>query len=341
MKKGLSLFLCAVMMVLTLCACSLKDEKEIEGKTYKDEQGNVQAYVTDKNGEVKTDKDGKGVTTTTAPKTDKDGNVVTKKNQGVPGFTVYVTNADGEYVLDKNGKPVTTDVDTNAVIQGMGGADLVSPQKPTGGNNSGTKAPTGSDTPISSPKEDLLGKGDKAPDSSLVKTVVQPILASGTYTIKGSIKVEGMSVPVTVACRNSKDTSVSVSFAGIEMRMFTNGGKYYMAFPGFGVYSEVSKEEFGEFGEMSEAFKKDDSKYVQTTKVKDGAQTLTCEEYKSKTGSIKYYFNSKNEWKRMEIIDGDTAIVWNISSFSKTVKNNLFEVHKLWRKEKDILKAFG
>lgn len=344
MKKGLSLFLCAVVMVLTFCACSVKDNKSLEGKTYVDEQGNTQVYVTDKNGEVVTDANGKGVTTTTAPKTDKNGSTVTNNNPGTPSITVYVTNADGEYVMDKNGKPVTTAIDANAMVQGMAGANLGS-TKPTSnkGNkpNGGTNTPATPNSPVDSPKEDLLDKGDKVPNTSLVKTVVQPLLKSGTFTIKGSIKTEGMELPITLACRNGKDTSISVTLTGFEMRMFTNGGKYYMAFPGLGVYSEISKDEYGEFGDMADAFNKDDSKYVQTTKVKDGSQTLTCEEYKSGTGTIKYYFNAKNEWKRMEIIDGDTVIIWNINSFSNTVKDNLFNIHKLWRKKDNILDIFG
>ena len=105
-------------------------------------------------------------------------------------------------------------------------------------------------------------------------------------------------------------------------------------------YGEIDKETFGDFSSSTEIMNKK-ATYVKSTKVKNGSETYTCEEYKASDGTIiKYYFNSKNEWKRWETIDGDTVGVFVINSFGKGAKSSLFEISKFWIKDDSFASLF-
>ncbi|MBQ7595079.1 MAG: hypothetical protein IJU45_00270, partial [Clostridia bacterium] len=254
----------------------------------------------------------------------------------------------------KKGNPVTSLVNAESMVKDMmdnySGIESLMPTttqatKASGKSSGNTKATTKSSavtTPaVDNTKDELLDEGTKAANTTLMKTVVEPVIKSGTFTIDGSIKAEGMDVATTFAFRNSKDYSLSFNVSGFGIRVFSNNGKYYLALTTLGIYSEIPEDEFEDYKDMTVAFNSKDAKYVKTTKVKDGAITYTCEEYKSDDGTIKYYFNSKNEWKRMEIIDGDSVFIWKINSFKNTAKSSLFEVSKFWKKNDDITKALG
>lgn len=343
MKKGLCLFLSFVAVAITLCSCkSVKNKDAISDYTYVDSNGNVQMYQTDENGEVATDENGENVTTTTTADPDAADSDV--------DMTVLVTDKDGEYVTDKDGNPVTSKLNAGSVVKdmmnGYGDLEALMPSTTTkaAGSSSGNKTTaktTASTTKADDTKDELLDEGSKTSNTTLMKTVVEPVIKSGTFTIDGSIKAEGMDVATTFAFRNSKDYSITFTLGGIGLRVFSNNGKYYLALTTLGTYSEIPEDEFEGYKDMTDAFNSKDAKYVKTTKVKDGAITYTCEEYQSDDGTIKYYFNSKNEWKRMEIIDGDSAFIWRINSFKNTAKDSLFEVNKIWKKNDDLTKALG
>ncbi len=319
MKKSLSIILCAVMIALTFCSCKFvksKDNRETEEST---------TTTT--------------TTTTTTEATEEETKKSDKKSEGdEESITVFVTDKDGEVVTDKNGTPKTETLDIEKLQEQL--EQEISNQASSKKTNPGSKTDDEDDDPldIDSSKEDLLPEGSKADKTTLMKTVVEPILKSGTYTIKGNIKAGGQAIGSTIALRNGgKDYSATVSMGAIAVRVFSNNGKYYLALPTMGKYAEVSSDDIGDIGDLSESFKDKDAKYVQTTTVKSGAQKYTCEEYKTSSGTAKYYFNSKNEWKRMEIIDGEDILVWEITSFSKNADKTLFEVSKLWYKDNSLM----
>lgn len=350
MKKALCLFLCVIAVTATLCSCkSIKNPEAISDLTYVDDQGKTHMYSTDNKGEAATDAKGEKVTTTTASK-------ASGSSELDIDMTVLVTDKDGEYVTDKNGKAVTEKMDAASVVKDMmeySNLDSLNQDKnvtkngttKASGKTANSKSSNGTTTAAAPSAEDtkkeLLDEGKKAADTTLKKTVIDPVIKSGTFTIDGSISAEGMNVATTFAFRNSKDYSISFNVGGIGMRVFSNNGKYYLALTTLGLYSEIPQDEFEDYKDMADAFDSKDAKYVKTTTVKDGGVTYTCEEYKSDDGTIKYYFNSKKEWKRMEIIDGDSAFIWKINSFKNTAKASLFEVSKFWKKSDDLLGAFG
>lgn len=290
-------------------------------------------------------------TTTSVATTEKTKEEKTKKDEettaDAESITVYVTDKNGEVVTKKDGTPKTEKLDLEELQKQF--EEEFSSQSTTKKAGEKTTKKNGQSTTNASSSSDLIGttedllpNGTKIENTTLMKTVVEPVLKSGTYTIKGNIKAGGQAISAVIAFRNeAKDYSATISLGAISVRCFSNNGKFYMALPTMGRYAEIAADDVGEIGDISESFKDKDAKYVKTTKVKDGKNTYTCEEYKTSNGTAKYYFNSKNEWKRMEIVEDGAILVWEITSFSKTADKTLFEVNKLWVKDNTLAGAFN
>ncbi|MCQ2471106.1 MAG: hypothetical protein MJ147_03620 [Clostridia bacterium] len=329
MKKSLSIVLCVVMIALTFCSCKFVKTKEPEVKDETTTTTTTSVATTEK---TKKEKD----------KKDED------KTTDEESITVFVTDKNGEVVTKKDGTPKTEKLNLEELqkqfeeeMSKQQSTTKKAGEKTTKKNGQSTTSAATPDLGTQGTTEDLLPEGTKIENTTLMKSVVEPVLKSGTYTIKGNIKAAGQAISAVIAFRNdAKDYSATVSMGPISVRCFSNNGKYYMALPTMGRYAEISGDDMGEIGDISESFKKKDAKYVKTTKVKDGKNTYTCEEYKTETGTAKYYFNSKNEWKRMELVEDGAILVWEITSFTKSADKLLFEVNKLWIKDNTLAGAF-
>lgn len=321
MKKSLSIILCVLMVVLTFSSCKFIKTKEPA------ETGDTTASV--KSSEESESSASEKSSETKSEKGKEDGESI----------TVFVTDKNNDIVTNKDGTPKTEKIDLNKLQKELEKEMTKSASTKKAGENGKTtkkSSDTSGEIAPQSAKEDLLPEGSKASDTTLMKTTVEPILKGGTYTIKGNIKAEGQSIGAQIAFRNKKDYSVQVTMSVFSVRVFCNNGKYYMALPSMGKYAEVAADDIGDIGDISDSFKDKEAKYVKTTSVKVGKETYTCEEYKTSTGTAKYYFNSKGEWKRMEIIEGETILVWEITSFTKSVENKMFEIDKLWKKDSTL-----
>lgn len=325
MKRGLCLFLSVAVMAITLCSCSfIKDKDAVASLTYTDSQGQTHQYKTDENGKAVTNKNGEKETTA-AEDIDSDS-----MNY------VAVTDKNGEYVTNKDGTVVTSKVDWSELAEQM-----TTPESTASSNGTTKKGSSSSSTtaPYGSSEDDLLGDGNKTNKTNLKATVIDKVVKTGNYTLDTVVKSGDMNVP-TVFTFKGKDFAASLTMpmgsTNIEARVFSKDGKYYMAMPtlmGTGIYGELDEETFEDYSSASGSLAQNAS-YVKSTKVKDGSTTLTCEEYKAKDGTvIKYYFDSKNQWKRWEVIDSEGGVsVFIINSFSKGARDSMFEISKRWKK---------
>lgn len=334
MKKGLCLILSALLIAVSFCACSMvKDENILDDYTYVDAQGETHEYKTDEAGELVTKEN--GVPETTAASTTKDSETASKGDSAKPeedmNFEVYATDKNGENVTDKNGNLVTSQLDFNQILNDMTKTTTTGKTKP-GEKTSSTQANGGLTGSLeSSGKEDLLEEGDKTGKTSLKAQVIDPVIKSKKYTLDTTIIAQDVKMPM-VMCIDGKDYAATLEMAmgtlKISARVFSKDGKYYLVIPMFGMYSEVDEETSEDISNPSGDLTVS-SKYVKSTKVKDGKVTYTCEEYKTSDGkTLKYYFNEKNEWKRWEVIDGEEISVFVINSFKGSVKKSMFEVPK-------------
>lgn len=335
MKKSLCIILSAAIIAITLCSCSIiKDKDVLNSYMYTDTKGNTYQYATDTDGNIVTKEDGEKETTAGS---------ASGAGSAANDMTVLVTDSDGNYVTNKDGSAVTSKMDSSALIEAaekMMGETTT--KKASSSNNSSTKkneTTTKNSSNTGSSSDDLLDEGNKTSKTNLKEKVIDPIIKSGTFTIGCDIIANSVSLPTTLAFKN-KDFSITVKMSGLEFRIFSNSGKYYLAMPTLGRYGEIDKDTFGDFSSSSEIINKK-ATYVKSTKVKNGSETYTCEEYKSSDGTItKYYFNSKNEWKRWETIDGDQVGVFVVNSFAKGAKSSLFEVSKFWIKDDSFASLF-
>ncbi len=307
MKRILSIILCMIMIAATLCSCKFVKPSDNSGK-----KGDAQTESTS------------GLSDAEAVNGGESGDETSENEE----ITVFVTDQNGEYVTNKDGK-MKTEIFNVAELEKqledeLSKQDATAPTKANAGTSK-SDSPSSIIGDTQSAKEDLLPAGQKVNDTTIMKTTVEPVFKSGTYTIKGSIKAESQTMNTTIAFRNNaKEYAVVVALGAFSVKVFSIGGKYYMALPMFAKYAEVSQDEVGDMSEMTETFKSTDSTYVKTTTVKDGKNTYTCEEYKSGTSTIKYYFNANKEWKRMEVVDGEDILVWEITSFTNKAEDSLF-----------------
>ena len=99
-----------------------------------------------------------------------------------------------------------------------------------------------------------------------------------------------------------------------------------MVFPALKVYIKTSSDEAGNIGDLTN-ITDSNATYVGSTKVTVNGTEYTCEEYKSDDDSVvKYYFSSKKEWKRMEIINGEDVSIFEIESLSNKVDESVFSL---------------
>lgn len=300
----------------------IKDENALDEYTYVDAQGKTHEYATDAEGEVVTQENGQKETTTT---TTKAGGASSSDDD--MDFQVYATDKNGENITDKDGNLVTTQIDFNEVLNEMTKTTTTGKtkpgEKPTQGGLAGSLESSG--------KDDLLEEGDTTNKTDLKSKVIDPVIKSKKYTLDTTIIADGMEMPM-VMCINGKDYAASLDMKmgtlAISARVFSKDGKYYLVIPMFGMYSEVDEETSGDISNPSGDLTVS-STYVKSTKVKEGNVNYTCEEYKTSDGkTVKYYFNEKNEWKRWEVIDGDTISVFVINSFKNTINKSMFEIPK-------------
>ena len=112
----------------------------------------------------------------------------------------------------------------------------------------------------------------------------------------------------------------------LKVRMIINGDSVYAVLPDYKWYFQIPSDDIGNMDELKNIASSDGT-YVGSTKVKINGEDHTCEEYKSSDGTvIKYYFNSKKEWKRMEVITEDEVAIYEISSFSNKADESIFSL---------------
>ena len=202
--------------------------------------------------------------------------------------------------------------------------------------NGSTAASNGTSAEFTEPEitaapEDLLPEGTKKDETEKAKlrdTVIGSVVKKGKFTINANMISGTTKTPTTIAMSDNK-LAMEMTISGISMRVLLMNDKMYCVMPTFKYYFELGEGEYGELGSIGDITAQ--QSYVKTTTVKDGSTTLTCEEYKTDTGSInKFYFDSKNNWKRWEIIEGtgdsQQIVIFEISDFSGKVDSNLFNL---------------
>ena len=183
-----------------------------------------------------------------------------------------------------------------------------------------------SEDDLKSNEEDLVDKGTEIKKTTLRDDVIVKALESGKFTLNMTLKAASNADTPVVLVSNGKKIAADMTMNGSKVRMIIDDDGVYVVLPTAKMYVKMSSDEIGNMDELKNIASSDGT-YVGSTKVKINGEDHTCEEYKSSDGTvIKYYFNSKKEWKRMEVITEDEVAIYEISSFSNKADESIFSL---------------
>ena len=183
-----------------------------------------------------------------------------------------------------------------------------------------------SEDDLKSNEEDLVDKGTEIKKTTLRDDVIVKALESGKFTLNMTLKAASNADTPVVLVSNGKKIAADMTMNGSKVRMIIDDDGVYVVLPTAKMYVKMSSDEIGNMDELKNIASSDGT-YVGSTKVKINGEDHTCEEYKSSDGTvIKYYFNSKKEWKRMEVITEDEVASYEISSFSNKADESIFSL---------------
>lgn len=177
-----------------------------------------------------------------------------------------------------------------------------------------------------SDKKDLISGGTEIKKTSMRDEIIAKTLKSGKFTLKMKMKTSsGVDNPVSLVF-NGKKFAADITLNDMQVRAIFDNDNVYMVFPALKVYIKTSSDEAGNIGDLTN-ITDSNATYVGSTKVTVNGTEYTCEEYKSDNDSVvKYYFSSKKEWKRMEIINGEDVSIFEIESLSNKVDESVFSL---------------
>lgn len=177
-----------------------------------------------------------------------------------------------------------------------------------------------------SDKKDLISGGTEIKKTSMRDEIIAKTLKSGKFTLKMKMKTSsGVDNPVSLVF-NGKKFAADITLNDMQVRAIFDNDNVYMVFPALKVYIKTSSDEAGNIGDLTN-IADSNATYVGSTKVTVNGTEYTCEEYKSDDDSVvKYYFSSKKEWKRMEIINGEDVSIFEIESLSNKVDESVFSL---------------
>ena len=184
-----------------------------------------------------------------------------------------------------------------------------------------------SEDDLKSNEKDLVDKGTEIKKTTLRDDVIVKALESGKFTLNMTLKAASNADTPVVLVSNGDKIAADMTMNGSKVRMIIDNDGVYVVLPTAKMYVKMSSDEIGNMDELKNIASSDGT-YVGSTKVKINGEDHTCEEYKSSDGTvIKYYFNSKKEWKRMEVISEDEVAIYEITSFSNKADESIFSLN--------------
>ncbi len=133
-------------------------------------------------------------------------------------------------------------------------------------------------------------------------------------------------------------TTMRMAYDGKNVHLILPATKYYFSQPVEGGDTGVMDEALG----MWDSIGSETMEYIETTNVKIKGNEYVCESYSDGQNINKYYFNKKDELKRIEFIapDGTTSI-FKVNECSSKVSDSIFEVPKGYKPlTEDALQGF-
>ena len=171
-------------------------------------------------------------------------------------------------------------------------------------------------------------EGDLEVEDELVTSykaqIVDPILATGEFTITTEVESEGTVVTAEIMV-NGKDMCVNTASKGVTLRMLHLSGKTYLVIPmemllSKGIYGEVDKEMDVSIGSPAKVT------YIKSERVKvDGVEYIR-ESYRQTDGTISYYYFKDSKWVFLGSEEDGVMELREITAFKKGVDSSCFSL---------------
>lgn len=333
-KRNIFAILAALAVVLVVfAACGEKEPEQPENPTVIGADGQVYEEVTEIATEIVTeivtDKQGEAVT-------DKEGNTEVKTEV----LTTVVT-------VTKPYEPATDETTTGKKQENNSASEPSSEGSSVEATTSyeDVTFPEGTEIKVELDK-------DGKPKELLMKKVFTDSKNSKQFYINATIVTgemlgfeTGMPVKMYLSGNNMAfEFSIGVA---LRVRMVYAGSKMHLIFPSQKYYYTVdSGEDTSDLVDTDfnlwKSIGSETMDYVSTSKVTIKGNSYICEEYKDSTNTNKYYFNSKKELKRIEMITADgEATIFKVSECSSKVDSSIFNVPKGYKPlTEDSMKTF-
>lgn len=172
-------------------------------------------------------------------------------------------------------------------------------------------------------------EGDLEVEDELVTSykaqIVDPILATGEFTITTEVESEGTVVTAEIMV-NGKDMCVNTASKGVTLRMLHLSGKTYLVIPmemllSKGIYGEVDKEMDVSIGSPAKVT------YIKSERVKvDGVEYIR-ESYRHADGTVTDYYFKDGKWAMIGAAADGEAGIQKILDFKKGVDESYFSLN--------------
>lgn len=170
---------------------------------------------------------------------------------------------------------------------------------------------------------------------------------NATIVTNQNLGVVETGVPMKLYMKGSK-FAFEMKMGLATMRMAFDGKSMNVILPETKYYYSVAAGEEGDMMEESldvwNTIGSDTMDYVETTDVKLKGVEYVCETYSDSVNTNKYYFNDKDELKRIEIIGEDgTTTIFKVYECSSKVDDAIFSVPKGYKQltEEALAGIFG
>ena len=161
--------------------------------------------------------------------------------------------------------------------------------------------------------------------TSYKKDVVDPILKSGEFTLKTEItNAKGTNVVTTMI--SNKNACIETQAQGQTVRLLVLDSKTYLVVPDFiapgvSVYMNSTEKVDLSIGNA------DDAEYVKSENVTVDGETLVCETYELKDGTVSSYYFKDGKWVMLKVTTNGETTTQKILEFKKGVDKSKFSLN--------------
>ena len=167
-------------------------------------------------------------------------------------------------------------------------------------------------------------EGELEVKDSYKAQLIDPILATGEFTITTEVESEGTVVTAEIMVKG-KDMCVNTVSKGVTIRMLHLSGKTYLVIPmemllSKGIYGEVDKDMDVNIGSPAKVT------YIKSERVNvDGVEYIR-ESYRQTDGTVSYYYFKDGKWVFLGAEEDGVMELRRITDFKKGVDSSYFSL---------------